>query len=143
MTMLGSRRHAPTIIALALLAALPSPSARADGSQGHEVVIQAAALEPDVVRARLHERVTFRNRSGRIVHVEFLGEEGPHHVFQVPGSIWAEFHQPGPHPFVVHLSAGGPAELAGRVDVEDETAPGTSPGECNGRLTVDTVCIPR
>jgi hypothetical protein len=143
MTTMRSRGRVALIIAIGLLAGLPWMSARADDARGREVVIRAAALEPDVVQAGLHERVTFRNRSGQIVHVQFLGEEGQHHVFQVPGSIWAEFHQPGPHPFIVHLSGGSPAELAGRVDVDDNPALGASPRECNGRLTVDTVCIPR
>lgn len=132
----------PVVAAIVLAASLTSSGAAhsdAFDGKGHEVIIHAAALEPAVIRALLHERVTFRNESGRIVHVQFLGAGGQHHVFQVPGTIWAEFHQPGPHPYVVHFSEGQPAQLAGRVDVEVPPA-GAEPRECTD-LTVNDVCV--
>jgi plastocyanin len=120
---------------------IPALASGASDSQRHEVVIRATALGPAVLHAFLHERVTFRNQSGRIVHVQFLGEGGQHHVVQVPGSIWAEFHQPGEHPYVVHFESGRPAELAGRVEVEVPLGGGDS-HDCNG-VTVNDACIPR
>jgi hypothetical protein len=50
--------------------------------------------------------------------VEMSGDAGAHRVFQVPGRIWAVFHRPGPHPYVVHVSSGRGAGLRGVVDVE-------------------------
>lgn len=67
-----------------------------------EVVIDARALTPSVLTVAADEPVVFVNRSGRTVHVEFVGRKG-HHVFQVPGSIRAIFHQTGRHPYVVHF----------------------------------------
>lgn len=108
---------------------------------GHEVSISGKALDPEVVDVGLHERVTFVNRAApRTVHVEFIGPEGEHHVFQVPGTIWAEFHRPGRHPYVVHFSRGEPRELHGVVQVGFEEP--SAARECDG-LTVQEVCIER
>lgn len=57
------------------------------------------------------------------MHVEFGDDRRGHHVVQVPitGPIWAVFHRPGTHPYVVHLS-GGRRAVAGTVEVvEDDT----------------------
>ncbi len=140
--MTSSNRRLAIVAAAILVALLASWSAGSSGAfdgTGHEVIIHSAALEPAVVRALLHERVTFRNQSGRIVHIQFIGANGQHHVFQIPGTIWAEFHQPGPHPYVVHFSNGQPPQLAGRVDIEVPSA-GGEPRECTD-FTVDDVCI--
>ena len=82
------------------------------------VEIKADRLEPRVVQATTAQRVVFVNRTGRIVHVEFQGKNGAkHHVYQVPGDIWAVFHQAGPHLYVVHFESGPKRELRGVVEV--------------------------
>jgi hypothetical protein len=102
------------------------------------IVIETGNLEPPVLAADIGHRVTFVNRSGRLVHVEFHRETGGHHVFQVPGEIWAEFHRPGRHGYVVHFPVGGQADLHGAVEVraiEGQVYPHT----CDG-LTVMGAC---
>ena len=91
---------------LALLAALLALGAgRADAL---EIVITATAIEPTVLRAPTGERVDFVNRSQRIVHVELGDDLRQHQVVQIPltGPIWAVFHRPGTHPYVVHVYGG-------------------------------------
>lgn len=127
------------IVAAVVMTAWPSGRAAAEDGRGHEIVIQTAALDPPVLRAWLNEPVTFVNRSQRVVHIELTGEDGEHHVFQVPGTIWAQFHRPGRHPYVVHFSSGLPAELHGAVEVEDD--PDRIPTLVCGRFTVSDVCI--
>jgi hypothetical protein len=116
----SARRVVPIIIALAVAGLCPV-AARADD----EVVIEAGALRPPVLQTTTAHRVTFVNRSGRLVHVEFTGDPGEHRVFQVPGQIWAVFHRPGRHPYVVHVGTGrNVVTLAGAVEVRsDPNAP--------------------
>jgi hypothetical protein len=127
------------LLALALNTGTPATGSAADG-RGHDVVITSVAVHPPVLAVLLHERVTFVNRAGAPVHVEFIGPHGEHEVFQVPGQIWAEFHFPGDHPYVVHLGPRGSRELSGTVHVEND--PAAAPRECVG-LTVEEVCIER
>lgn len=105
-----------------------------------EVVIEPTRLEPSTLRAPAEQRVTFINRSGRIVHVDLHGDADRHHVVQIPGAIWAIFHRPGPHPFVVHFDRGEPSELHGLVEVELGAATELGPVTC-GWLTVMGVCV--
>lgn len=128
------------VVAAAVLALLTTAGHALAGNR--EIVIGPGALEPRVLLAPLNERVTFVNRSGRMVHVELIGPEGAHHVFQVPGRIWAEFHRPGPHPYVVHFETGDPGELSGFVRIDGEPTPVVTPPECTG-LTVQETCIER
>jgi len=69
--------------------------------------------------------VDFVNRAQRSVHVEFGVDPRQHEVVQVPatGPIWAVFHRPGTHPYVVHVYDGRTTHtLSGVVAVvEDET----------------------
>ena len=126
--------------ALTVILFAVAPAAAYD-QRGHTVTISTGTLAPGVVRLALHERVTFLNLSGRGVHVEFAGPAGEHHVFQVPGQIWAEFHWPGPHSYVVHFSGGQPAELEGVIEVD--YGPRLVPGPDCGGFTVDETCIER
>ncbi len=107
---------------------------------GAEVVIGASALTPPVLTVAADEAVVFVNRSGRIVHVDFLGRTGEHHVFQVPGSIRAIFHRPGRHPYVVHFEQVPRGELRGVVDVDEPREPRGEPPVCRG-ITVEGNCI--
>lgn len=124
-----------------LLWLLPAGLAGAAGpGSPPEVVIGPTHLEPPTLRTQTEQRVTFVNRSGRIVHVDLHGDADQHHVFQVPGAIWAIFHRPGPHPFVVHFERGEPRELHGLVQVEAGPAREVDPLTC-GWVTVMEVCI--
>ncbi len=106
---------------LALLATAPLLGAgRADATQ---IVITTSAVEPAVLRVPTGERVDFVNRAQRNVHVEFGVDPRQHQVVQVPltGPIWAVFHRPGTHPYVVHVwSDRLPTTLAGVVEVVDD-----------------------
>ena len=118
---------------------MPPAAAAAD-----RIVIEAGALRPDFVETTVGDRVTFVNRSDRVVHVEFLGTSSEHRVFQNPGEIWAEFHLTGRHEYLVHLSGGGRAtELRGTVVVHEDPSARTVPRECNGFVTVMGVCLER
>lgn len=107
-----------------------------------QVVIGPERLEPRVLHVTTADRVTFVNRSGRVVHVEFGPDRGKHHVFQVPGEIWAVFHQAGPHVYVVHFETGQRRELRGIVEVGHvpDRAPGEDPPTCPS-VTVQGVCL--
>jgi len=123
-------------LTLALLAGLPTDSR----AETREIVIKADGLEPRVLQVSTVDRVVFVNRSGRLVHLDFLGRRDQHHVYQVPGSIWAVFHQPGPHLYVVHFESGeGRRELRGVVEV-GHTGRDPDLPEC-GRLTVEGICV--
>jgi hypothetical protein len=133
---MSSRRRLLVALALVIL-----PTAGA-GASTHEVVIEATRLEPPVLRTTTAQRVTFANRSGRAVHIDFLGDEGQHHVVQVPGSIWAIFHRPGRHPYVVHFPTGGAQHLQGVVEVEDGPKQAGEAPTCTG-VSVMGMCLER
>ena len=126
------------LAALATALVLLAPArARADET----IVIEATRLAPQVLSTTTGARVTFANRSGRAVHVEFHGDGGEHHLVQVPagGPIWAIFHRPGPHAYVVHVNGRQTVTLPGVVEVvEDEHHKYESP-DCVA--TVMGVCI--
>jgi hypothetical protein len=105
-----------------------------------EIVIGDGRLEPPVLQTTTEQRVTFVNRSSRMVHVQFLDEAGRHHVFQVPGSIWAVFYRPGRHPYVVHFPTRRGHDLLGVVEVEDGPARTGDPPTCAG-VSVMGVCL--
>ena len=109
------------------------------------IVIETGTVRPALVETTVGDRVTFINRSGRIAHVEFLGTSSEHRVFQIPGQIWAEFHVPGRHEYVIHLSGGSArmVELRGAAEVRED--PAAQPGlpECHGAVTVMGVCLER
>jgi hypothetical protein len=107
---------------------------------GGEIVIATDALTPAVLTVAADEPVVFLNRSGRIVHVDFLGRTGEHHVFQVPGSIRAIFHGPGHHPYVVHFEEPRRGELRGVVQVEEAREPRVGLPVCRG-ISVEGNCI--
>ena len=104
-----------------LLVLLTSVSARA----GETIVIEATRLVPPILETMTGNRVDFVNRAQRSVHVEFGVDPRQHEVVQVPatGPIWAVFHRPGTHPYIVHVYDGRTTRtLSGVVAVvEDET----------------------
>jgi hypothetical protein len=103
------------------------------------VVIRATRLDPPVFATTTERQITFVNQSGRLVHIEFVGRAGEHRVFQVPGRISAVFHQPGRHPYVVHIEVGPRSTLTGEIEVVPEQV-STGPVTC-GTVTVMEVCL--
>ena len=107
-----------------------------------EIVIERTRLNPPVLKTTLGERVTFVNRSGRTVHVEFLGDAGRHRVFQVSNEIWAIFHRGGLHPYEVHFSDPKGATLRGTVEAVEDPSGRGDPHTCDS-FTVMGECIER
>jgi len=108
----------------------------------NEIVIEGTELNPPLFKTTVGERVTFVNRSGRTVHVDFIGDGGRHRVFQVPNEIWAIFHRPGPHPYEVHFSDPKAVTLRGTVEAVEEPSGRGDPHTCDS-LTVMGECIER
>ena len=124
---------------LALMGAEEASAAEAAG----EVVIEATALRPPVLATAAGQRVTFVNRSGRVIHIQFLGDERGHRVFQIPGEIRAVFHAAGRHEYVVHFSSRREADLRGAVEAAWDPSGDRAIPECGG-LTINTgVCLER
>ena len=124
---------------LSLLGAVGAFAAEAAG----EVVIEATVLRPPVLPATAGQRVTFVNRSGRMIHLQFLGDETGHRVFQVPGEIRAVFHAVGRHDYVVHFSARREASLRGAVEVARGLTGDHVVPECGGLTINKGVCLER
>ena len=107
-----------------------------------EIVIRAYAIEPHVFRATMGQRVNFVKRVDLPVHVEFGLDPTQHNVVQVPrnGFIWAVFHRPGTHPYVVHIYADKTTTiLHGIVEVVEDPQRPWAPGTC--AAVVMGVCI--
>jgi len=112
----------PLLAAALVVFALASVAAHAGAAS--QVVIESDRLEPRWLETRTGERVTFVNRTGRPVHLQFSGDPRQHEVIQIPvtGPVWAVFHRPGTHPYVVHVYDHGTRGLEGTVNVTiDET----------------------
>lgn len=119
------------------LALLPLPA-----EAQPQVEIDAATLRPAELNVTVGQRVTFVNRSGRLVHVEFLRTSSGHEVFQVSDETWAVFHYPGRHDYVVHFLAPGAGDLRGAVSVRGDPDARGTPAACSG-VTVMGVCLER
>ena len=127
---------------LALIVAFTAMQAPIAALSEDQIVIERTKLNPPALKTTVGERVTFVNRSGRTVHVDFIGNSGRHETFQVPTEIWAIFHRPGLHPYEVHFADPKAAALRGTVEaVEDPSKPG-DPHTCDS-FTVMGVCIER
>jgi hypothetical protein len=122
-----------SIIAVAAaLTAAPVASIAPARAGGDEIVIRASRTEPAVLHTIAGRRVHFVNRAERPVHVEFGDEPRQHHVVQVPvvGPIWAIFHRPGTHPYVVHVYNSEVVVLRGLVEVVEDPDRPWGPGTC-------------
>ena len=129
----------PLLLAVLVAALLLPPWSAA---AGEEIVIEAAGLSPQVLRAGMDHRVRFVNRTGKPVHVEFIGDSGWHHVEQLQDEIWAVFHRPGLHPYVVPLTNDRLGELHGTVEVRSDPRGRPEPQDCVG-VTVMGACLER
>ena len=120
-------------IALAVMLGATAPLAPGAWSAESEVVIRATVLEPHVLYTVEGRRVYFVKRVNRPVHVEFGEDPKRHHVFQVPagGPIWAVFHRPGTHPYVVHVYDGKTTVLHGVVEVVESPGHPWGLGRCD------------
>ena len=105
-----------------------------------EITITATGLQPPVLRTAPERRVTFVNRTGQLVHVDFGEKPGQHHTFQVPGQIWAIFHRPGRHVYEVHFPDG--RAVSGAVDVVEDPYERPGPPTFSG-VTVMGECLER
>ncbi|MDO8479080.1 MAG: hypothetical protein Q7W02_23385 [Candidatus Rokubacteria bacterium] len=107
-----------------------------------EIVIRANAIEPHVFRATMGQRVNFVKRVDLPVHVEFGLDPTQHHVVQIPwnGPIWAVFHRPGTHPYVVHIYATKTTTtLHGIVEVVEDPQRPWAPGTCGAVVMGDCI----
>lgn len=107
-----------------------------------EIVIRANAIEPHVFRATMGQRVNFVKRTDLPVHVEFGLDPRQHHVVEVPGTgpIWAQFHRPGTHPYVVRIyGTKTTTTLHGVVEVVEDPQHPRASGTCP--VVVMEVCI--
>jgi hypothetical protein len=124
------------MLTLMLLLVLASA---ASGAPETEVVIGVQGLDPPVLEVLPDERVIFVNRSGRSVHIDFVGDGRQHHVFHVSGAIWATFHRHGRHPYTVHFDDRGGGLLRGVIDVTQESV-SEAPPRCPS-VRVMSVCL--
>ena len=106
-----------------------------------QVVIENDRLEPRTLETLTGERVNFVNRTGRPVHLQFSGELRRHEVVQVTvtGPLWAVFHRPGTHPYVVHIYGRETRALEGVVSVTTDETHQWQSGTCD--VVVEGNCL--
>jgi hypothetical protein len=127
-----------TLFAAVVIALTLAPS-RSSPTPG-EIVITAAGVEPHVFHAVAGQRVEFVKRMDVPTHVEFGWDPGQHHVYQIPGTgpVWAIFHRPGTHPYVVHVYRDNTvAVLHGIVEVVEDPQHPWGPGTCGAVVMGD------
>jgi hypothetical protein len=127
-------------VAFAVIAlAVASLAARAETLA--QVVIENDRVEPRTLETLTGERVNFVNRTGRPVHLQFSGELRQHEVVQVPvtGPLWAVFHRPGTHPYVVHIYGRETRALEGVVSVTTDETHQWQSGTCD--VVVEDNCL--
>ena len=127
------------LVGAATAALAQAPPARAADA---EIIIRATGPEPSVLRAMTGQRVNFVKRVDLPVHVEFGEDPRQHQVVQIPatGPIWATFHRPGSHPYVVHIYATKTTmAFRGLVEVVDDPQEPWRRGTCG--VTVMGECL--
>ena len=125
-------------LAVATCAVAPIPT-HAQGVP--QVVIENDRLEPKWLETLTGARVNFINRTGHPVHLQFSGDIRQHEVVQIPatGPIWAIFHRPGTHPYVVHVYNRQTQALPGVVSVTTDETHKWESGTCD--VVVEGNCI--
>ena len=128
------------LVALAVVAAGLAPMT-AGGDPASQVIIESDRLDPRTLETLTGERVDFVNRTGRPVHLQFSGELRRHDVVQVPmtGPLWAVFHRPGTHPYVVHIYGREIRALEGVVSVTTDETHQWQSGTCD--VVVEDNCL--
>ena len=98
-----------------------------------EIIIRATGPEPSVLQVTTGQRVNFVKRVDLPVHVEFGEDPREHQVVQIPGDgpMWATFHRPGTHPYVLHIyGTKTTLALRGLVEVVDDPREPWRRGTC-------------
>jgi hypothetical protein len=131
---------ARAVLALGLIggAAWVPPAWPAD----EEIMIRANSIEPHYFRATMGQRVNFVKRVDLPVHLEFGVDPRQHHVVQMPwdGPIWAVFHRPGTHPYVVHIyGTKTTTTLHGVVEVVEDPQHPRALGTCAAVVMGDCI----
>lgn len=112
---------------------LGADAATAEATEVNEIVIEASAVEPSVLRTLTGRRVDFVNRAKTLVHVEFAGDARQHDLVQIgPTSpVWVVFHRPGTHAYVVHVGVPPNVRtLSGLVEVAEDLESSELPSTC-------------
>jgi hypothetical protein len=128
------------LVALVVMVCAVAPiAARAEPAS--QVVIESDRLQPRTLETMTGERVTFVNRTGRPVHLQLSGDIRQHEVVQIPvtGPVWAIFHRPGTHPYVVHIYGRETRALEGSVSVTTDETHQWQSGTCD--VVVEGNCI--
>jgi hypothetical protein len=126
-------------LAASLVALQAVPAALA----GEQVIIEPGGLRPPVLVTEAQRQVDFVNRTGRLVHMEFLGHEpDEHHVVQVQDQIWAVFHLAGRHNYEVHFLDPAMKDLKGAVEIREHPSEVSDPLVCRG-VMVTGGCLER
>lgn len=111
------------LVALAVAISTVAPAvAHLEGAK--QVIVENDRLEPRTLETLTGQRVNFVNRTGYPVHLQLSGDIRQHQVIQIPatGPVWAIFHIPGTHPYVVHIYGRETRALDGVISVTaDET----------------------
>ena len=118
------------LVGVAATALAQAPPAQAADA---EIIIRATGPEPSVLQAMTGQRVNFVKAVNDPVHVEFGMDRRQHQVVQIPttGPIWATFHRPGTHPYVVHIyGTKTTTALRGLVEVVDDPREPWRRGTC-------------
>ena len=130
------------ILVMALAGTLVGMAGAARAEPASEIVIEAGSVEPAVLRTITGKRVDFVNRAHAPVHVQFLDDKARHDLVQVPavGPMWAVFHRPGTHPYVVHVGLGpNVRSLRGLVEAVEDADASVLSRTCG--FTVMDVCF--
>ena len=106
-----------------------------------QIVIENERVEPRTLETLTGERVEFVNRTGVAVHLELTGSGREHEVVQVPitGPMWAVFHRPGTHPYIVHVYGRHTRALGGVVFVTTDETHRWESGTCG--VVVEGNCL--
>ncbi len=138
-----SRAPLAQVVVMAALVLAPLSHSWGEGFIAEEIIIDTEGLQPQVLLIGADRRVTFVNRSGKMVHVDFIIRETElHHTVQVTDRIWAVFHRSGRHPYVVHFQDPTAPDLRGVIEVVSDPYGGPDARICSG-VTVMGACIER
>ena len=128
---------AVAVIVAAVAAGVRSPRVEETDRGVGDITITTEDLRPRTLSATVDRAITFLNRAGARVHIEFANDDG-HRLFEIAGRVSAVFHRPGRHPYVVHM--GADTTLRGVVDVEDDPQAAAGQAICRG-VTIKETCV--